>query len=174
MAENNNPAPTGDDNPQGSGEEAPQQGSDIKPTETPQEQPDSVRKLQSDRDKARAKEQSLEERVANMEQRDAILARDQAIGEFLKENSKDYPDVEAEDLEFATSPEEIKELAQRSQAKADRIRNKAIEDVQRVPETAMTAEEKAEALKQLEDTTKQTGQSQFGKFLQIQSKKAKG
>jgi hypothetical protein len=174
MAEDTNPAPTGDINPTGSGEQPPQQGSDIKPTEKPQEQPESVRKLQSDRDKAKANEQSLEERLSAVEQRDAIALRDTAIGDFLKENSKDYPDVEADDLEFATSPEEIKVLADRAQAKADKIRNKAMQDVQQVPETVMTAEEKAEALKTLEETAKTTGQSQFGKFLDLQAKQVKG
>ena len=176
MAEDVNPAPKTDPNPApalGSEDQPVKPGSDSNPTNNdPAPQPESHRKMQSERDKAKAEKQSFEERLAAMEDRDALAARDSAISSFLKKNGDKYKDVEAEDLEFATSPDEIEVLAKRSQAKADRIRNEALKSLKEVPEESLTAEEKAKALANLEKEVK-PGESKFGSFLNIQRKKVK-
>lgn len=134
-------------------------------------QPDAVRKLQSDRDRTKAENAKLQERLDALEGQVGMSAKNQAISEYLEANKDKYPDVDKNDLQYASSVEEIEELAKSSQARADRIRNKTLQDLQNVPADTLSQEEYDKQIAELEQEVEKTGKSGFAKFLDLKSKR---
>lgn len=170
MAEAN---PTGDPdvNPNGSDDS---QGNplDTNPNGSgqPIESNDPLRKLQSERDKERAKREELEARLEALEGVQGEQARDDAAKAFLAENKDKYGDVDVTDLAFATKPEDFETLAQKAQDRLDRVKNKALEDVHKPQDVSLSEEDADKELKKLE---KEPEPGAFGKFLSIRSRTRK-
>lgn len=173
-----NPKP-GDPPAKGSGDPAVPEpkvtGSDPKP-ETPKgEQPEPQRKLQSERDKAKAEAKTTQEQLEELQEHVYGKEVETVLSSFLEQNSKKFPDVEMADLASAESlaEEHLVAEATRVQGRFDKVRNDALTKVQEVPEQEMTEAERAEALKKLEKQPDQPGQSRFGQFLNLTRSKTR-
>lgn len=163
MAEQANPTGEPGTNPDGSSEE-PVTPTDTNPKGSGEEEPkgptDGERKLQSERDKLRA-------RLDNLEGFAAEQMREKIATTFLQENKDKFPDVDVDDFALAESEEQLEELAKKAQDKADRIRNKALADVHNVPDDSLT-EDQAE--KELNELEKKPNRHSFQDFLRIRQR----
>lgn len=123
-------------------------------------------KLVSQRDKNFDSAKTAEERLDAIE---AEKARDDYIKDFLKENKDTYEFVEADDLKSGTSPEEIKEIATRIQAKAELIKDKVKEQYNNVPSPQpLTGQAKTDHLNKLQEQAHSGDTSAFGKMLEVE------
>ena len=87
---------------------------------------EDYQKLVSQRDKNFEESKSVAERLDAIEEQ---KARDTYIKEFLSENAEKYSYVEIDDLEFASTPEEVEALAKRIQDKGVKLEQKALEKI---------------------------------------------
>jgi len=182
MAETN-PAPTPAPNPApvatppapGSEENPGKPGSETKPERENNGPTPAERKLQSDRDKARSAEKSTEEQLAELQEHVFGKEVREHLSTFLDGKKKEYPDLTVDDLQNAESlsDEHLEAEAKRVQGRFDKVRNDALKKVQEVPEQTMTETERAEALKNLEETGQKPGQSRFSQFLNLQRTKTR-
>ena len=58
------------------------------------------------------------------------LAKEREIGEWFKDNGKDYPDVTQDDLMYASSPDELETIAKRTQQRITEAVEKKLQDVE--------------------------------------------
>ena len=157
-----NPSGDGTDNPAGSVDQLPNPtDTNDNGSSTPPNGPtDAERKLQSERDQLRSKVEQLEGFAFEQ-------MREKAVKRFLKENAESYPDVEVEDFAFAASEEDFEDLAKKAQDRMDRVKNKALKDVQNVPDDSLTDEQADKAIQDLRGSEDKPRGS-FGDFLNVQ------
>lgn len=134
-------------------------------------QAEAYRKQQSRADKAESEKDELAQRLDFLETQAMIGMRDNAVKDFLKENGDKYPNVSTEDLvRFATSPDDLEDTAKYLQTKHDKTRESVLAAAREVPEESITAEQKAEELKKLEQSN---DPNRFSKFLKLQALKVR-
>ena len=139
-------------------------GDDVSSTTVdPAEQ--ARRDQQSQKDKAKAEASDKDEKLDFLLARESERLRNETVDTFLTENKDKYPNVTKEDLRFANSKDEIKELADHVQNRFKTLQQDALKSVQVQPDKGLSAEEFAEREKQLEEDQSKTGKSQFGNFM---------
>lgn len=164
MTDNN--SDTADENVDKKTGQEPVTSKEDKSTASPTVAQDDVKNLVSQRDANFEKARTLEERLEAIE---AEKERDDYIDTFLKENGKDYKYVERDDLLSATSPDEVKATAKRIQAKAEKIEQKALENIKQVEVPApLTGNEKTERLEKLRKEADEGSTDAFGKMLDLE------
>lgn len=169
MAEDNN-APvnsSGEDSNANANGQPPVQddGASSKATVDPAEQ--ARRDQQSKKDRANAELDETTERLSFLEAREMERARDEFVSELLTGSDK-FPDVKPDDplFKYATSKEDVEEIATQLQNRFKDLQQKALDSVQTEGSVSLlTDEEIAEQEKVLEKKVNETGQSQFGSFL---------
>jgi hypothetical protein len=120
--------------------------------------------LVSQRDKNFGNSKELEEQIQDLT---ATIEREKYVKKFLKENKDKYPDIEPEDLEGATSPEEVEAIAKDRQNIYVKAEQKALENLKNVPQQPqMTEDERA---KKAEDLLKraQAGEDVFEEWANL-------
>lgn len=167
MADANNPSvvPPVEDSSQGGQPTDQGGGGSSNQSVDPAEQ--ARRDQQSKKDKANSENDELRETVDFLSQREAERARDQHVSEFLTSNSDKYPDVKPDDpmFKYATSKEDVEEIATTLQNKYKDMQQNALKSVQFESDNGLTDEEIAANLANLEKETKETGKSTFGSYL---------
>lgn len=171
MADENNGANNsqGEDLPQGgqplANEKAP---SDNKPVDKAEQ---ARREQQSKKDKANSQLDETNERLASLEEAEAVRARDAYVSEVVSDKEK-FPNVEANDpmFQYAYSKEDVEKIAKQLQDKYSTLQQKALSDVQSEPEY-LTDEQVEEEEKKLEEEAGKTGSSKFGNFLNLQARR---
>lgn len=111
----------------------------------------SLRK--SNQDLTAQRDKNHEEGKGNadwIEQKRQEEARDEAISSFIDENKETYPDVTAEDLKLATSPEELSNLAKRVQSRVEDIRQNELSKMQASDMGTITPDEEQKLLDDLD------------------------
>lgn len=172
----NNPTVNKDD-PNPSADAA---GGSEEPTSKPgseqpeKNQPDATRKLQSERDRYRSENEKMSERLERLET--SVLGKqvEDTFKGFLEDNKDKYPDVDTDDLRARAEgweTEHLEAAAKAAQAKADRIRNDALQRMKEVPEESLSPEEERKALEKLAKDKPTPGQSKFGSFLDLRRKR---
>lgn len=133
---------------------------------SPEEQ--ARRAEQSEKDKQAGKEdESLREDVDYLRAREAERARDGYVSELLTKEAEKFPNVKVDDpmFKYATSKEEVEEIATNLQNRFTDLQQDALRSVQIESEESLTDEEIAEKEKELEKETQESGRSTFGNFL---------
>ena len=133
------------------------------------------RDLQSQRDQKNSELAEVKEQLDGMRPYVAQIAQKELVNTFLTENGKDYPDVSNEDLEFlgVSSADEAKIAADYLQKRFSKANQDALVKVQDTQDLAMSDQEKAEALAELEKSDSKPGESKFLKAMRIRSTKVK-
>lgn len=168
MAEENNaPNPSGEDSNADANGQPPvkDEGASSKPTVDPAEQ--ARRDQQSKKDKANSELDDTTERLSFLEAREMERARDEFVSELLTGSDK-FPDVKSDDpmFKYATSKEDVEEIATNLQNKFKDLQQQALDSVQTEGSVKLlTDEEIAEQEKVLEKKVNETGHSQFGNFI---------
>ncbi len=122
--------------------------------------------LTSQRDTNFSKSESLESRLDVIE---AEKERDSFIEKFLQDNKKKYSFVDVEDLLAGTSPSDIEAIAERVQAKAEKIEQKALENIKAPGEPKpLSKEEKSKKLNALKKSAQDGDSEAFGKMLELE------
>lgn len=133
---------------------------------SPEEQ--ARRAEQSQRDKeAKGEDESLREDVDYLRAREAERARDSYVSELLTKESEKFPNVKSDDpmFKYATSKEEVEEIATTLQNKFTEMQQDALRSVQTESEESLTDEQIAEKEKELEKEAHESGRSTFGNFI---------
>lgn len=127
---------------------------------------EDYQKLISQRDKNFEDSRSVVERLDAIE---AEKARDTYIKEFLTENAEKYSFVEAEDLAFATTPEEVEALAKRIQDKGKKLEQKALENI-KVDDgpPVQKPEDRLEELEKLKKQAQEGDSSAFERWVETE------
>lgn len=96
------------------------------------------------------------------------IAKERAVGNFLKENSADYPDVTQDDLMnvFATNEEELKTEATRMQQRYEQVAQNRLKSMEKATAPTMSPADKAARLKALKDNP---SRSSFGEMVNLQT-----
>lgn len=128
---------------------------------------EDYRNLVSQRDKNFSEKQSLEERVQQIENNQS---KGQFLDTWLQENTEKYPNVTREDLDMASSPDDVEAIARFAERKYEDAKQKALEEIQKVdaPQT-MTKEEFAEREQDLRKQADEGNTDAFDKWIQAQS-----
>lgn len=125
---------------------------------------DKYRKMQSERDSSLNNSEDLESELDEVRQE---RERDKQISRFLRDNSDDYPDVQEEDLESATTKEEIKELAEKTQERFKVAEERALQKLQEVPSAPqMSKEDKEQKVQELIKRAEK-GEDVFDEWLEL-------
>lgn len=169
--DDNNPANT----PPASSDEKPattadNDGGQGSPAPVEDKQAEAYRKMQSEKDKTAAENGDLRETVEFLQQEAAERMKNKAIGDFLKENAEKYPDVTAEDLQFATSEEDLERIATHWQTKAAKQRQQVLADVRQVPDNSITETEKQKELDKLKTSN---SPNRFLDYLRLEARPIK-
>jgi len=153
----------GSEKPEGKPAEKPEDES--KTNVDPSEQ--ARRDQQSKKDKALAEKDDSNERLSFLEARENERMRDSFVNDLLTSEADKYPDVKANDplFKYATSEEEVVEIAKEIQNKVKTAEQEALSKVQAEPDQGLTDEEIAEKEKVMEEETQKTGKSNFIPFL---------
>ena len=137
-------------------------------SEKPGLSPEEVkrREEQSNKDKSSSKTDD-EDRLSFLEARENERMKDEFVNSLLSKEAEKYPDVKADDplFKYASSEEEVEQIAKDIQNRVIDIRQKALVDVQIEPDEGLTDEQIAEAEEKMEKETIETGRSNFGNFL---------
>lgn len=81
------------------------------------------------------------------------LAKEREIDSWLKDNGKDYPDVSREDLMHAESPEDLEDLAKKTQQRLTALIEKKLQDVEIADNRPkLTDSERAERVNKLRNS----------------------
>lgn len=161
----------GDDSQDQSASQAPD--ATKKPDISPQEQ--ARREAQSQKDKEKSSESdNFSERMDFLEAREMERVRSEFIGELLSD-TETYPNVSKDDpmFKYATSKEEVKEIATQLQNRFKEHQQEALRSVQSESEQSLTDEEIAQREKDLEKETRETGRPTFGQFMNNLSRRKK-
>jgi hypothetical protein len=130
------------------------------------------REQQSKKDKVTSEKDDLTEQISYLSAKEAERERDAYVSSLLSDKDK-YPNVDANDklFKYATSKEEVEEIAVEIQNKYTTLQQKALADVQeRQPET-LSNEQVEEQETKLEEETQKSGTSMFGNFLNLQARR---
>lgn len=130
------------------------------------------REQQSKKDKVTSQKDELAEQVEFLSAKEAERARDSYVSELVSDKSK-YPNVEANDplFKYATSKEEVEEIAKDIQNRYTTLQQKALSDVQSEPDQTLTDEQVEEEEKKLEEDAVKRDTSRFSDFLNIQARR---
>lgn len=145
---------------------APSPDGSRKPEISPDEQ--ARRAEQSQRDKeTKNEDDSLREDVDYLRAREAERARDSFVSDLLTKEAEKFPNVKADDplFKYATSKEEVEEIAKDLQNRFTDLQQDALRSVQTESEQSLTDEEIAEKEKELEKESNESGRSTFGSFM---------
>ena len=115
------------------------------------------KELQAARDRAN-------DRALQGDQYLEILAKREAVDDWLKENKTDFPDVTRDDLMSAESPDELKELATARQRRYEDVVQDHLKKVQSATAPVLSPEQRAEAEKKLKASP---GRDSFGNMLDL-------
>lgn len=169
MADENNGAPNThgeDSDPKGNGQPPANEGvpSDNKPPIDPSEQ--SRRDMQSKKDKSQHQNDDMAERLSSLEMRESERVRDQYVNELISGNKDKYPNVDPNNpmFKYATSKDEVEDIAKQLQNQFTDMQQKALESVQSEPEY-LTDEQIAQKNTELEKEVKETGKSRFSQYM---------
>lgn len=168
MADENNDAVNGHgEDSQGQPPVNNQASSDNKPNEAEQARRDQ----QSKKDRAISEKEELAQQVEFLTAKEAERARDAFVTELVSDKTK-YPNVEPTDplFKYATSKEEVEQIAKEIQNRYTTLQQNALADVQTEPES-LTDEQLVEEEKKLEEEAQKTGTSKFGSFLSLQGRR---
>lgn len=134
----------------------------------------SRREEQSKRDREQATDKGGNNRDEDLDflmAQEATRSRDSYIGTFLGENAEKYPHVTADDLKFATSKEEVEQLATHLENRYKGMEQDALTNVTDNSEKELTEQEIIEAEKELEKQQETGGGSRFGSFLDLAARR---
>ena len=166
MAEPNNPVtPVAEDSTKPVGQPAPNtEPGSSKPPVDPAEQ--ARRDQQSKKDQAISEKNDLESRVDFLDAKEAERARDTYVSDLLKDTNK-YPNVKPSDpmFKYATSKEEVDEIATELQNKFTDLQQDALRSVRTESDQSLTDEQIAEQEIELEKQSKEESKSTFGSFM---------
>jgi hypothetical protein len=134
-----------------------------KPPVNPAEQ--ARREQQSKKDQAISQKSELEEQVDFLSAKEAERARDSYVSELVADTVK-YPNVRSDDplFKYATSKEEVEEIATQLQNRFMDLQQDALRSVQTESDQTLTDEQIAEQEAEFEKTTKENNTSTFGQF----------
>lgn len=165
--ENNGEVPKSGEDSQNSGQPP---TNDAPPSSTDSQQVDPKeaerRRLQSERDKARSDTDDDKEQLDFLMSREMERQVKELTDNFLSENKDKYPNVKPEDLKYARSEEDLKEIAEATQRRFEDLREEAIRSVQAGSGTTpLTQEQYDKELSEAEKQSASEGKSTFGRFL---------
>jgi len=167
MADSNNTpvVPPVEDSPNGG--QPTDQGSGVSSNQSVDPAEQARRDQQSKKDKAISETDELRETVDFLSNREAERARDEHVKTFIASNGDKYPDVSPDDpmFKYATSKEDVEEIATTLQNKYKDMQQNALRSVQIESDQSLTDEEIATNLEQLQTVTKDTGKSTFGDYI---------
>ncbi|CAB4155696.1 hypothetical protein UFOVP667_17 [uncultured Caudovirales phage] len=155
---------TDGDQPAGTGGDQP--AATPQPTSTPAATDDKTvtlseadyKNLIAQRDRANNTNSDLEDSVTD-------ILKEREINKFLKSNGEKFPDITADDLMQANSPEELETLAAKQQRRVEDAVQKKLLEVQKASAPVLSPEERATELKKLKENP--SSQS-FGRMLELQ------
>lgn len=157
--------PTTDgDQPAGTGGDQP--AATPQPTSTPAATDDKTvtlseadyKNLIAQRDRANNTNQELEDSVTD-------ILKEREINKFLKGNAEKFPDVTADDLMLASSPDELEEIAARQQRRIEDAVQAKLLSTQKATAPVLSPQERAAELKKLKDSP---DSNSFGRMLELQ------
>lgn len=179
MADENNSsdkAATEEVNKEGDNQEpaSPAPDGSKKPEITPEEQ--ARREQQSAKDRAAGGKDEFSERIDFLEAREMERVRGEYVSDLLTSETETYPNVQANDplFKFATSKEDVKEIATQLQNRFTEQQQAALQSVQTQSDQSLTDEEIAEREKELEKETTEHGRSTFGQYFNNLTNRRKG
>ncbi len=114
--------------------------------------------LVSARDRSNNASSDLEDSVTD-------ILKEREITKFLTSNKEKFPDVTADDLMIASSPEELETVATRQQRRVEDAVQKKLLEVQTASAPVLSPQERAAELKKLKDSP---GSGSFGRMLELQ------
>jgi len=167
MADENNPStqPPAEDSPEqkSDGQPAPKgdDGSSTPPIDTTEQ---ARRDQQSKKDKANSSIDPKDDTMDFLLGREMEREREKYVSDFLTENKDKYPNLDAKDLRFANTPDDVKELADHLQNKYKTMQQEALSSVQ-ATDVELTPAQLKEAEKALEKESQTTNRSTFGAWL---------
>lgn len=110
------------------------------------------------RDRANNTNQELEDSVTD-------ILKEREINKFLKGNAEKFPDVTADDLMLASSPDELEEIAARQQRRIEDAVQAKLLSTQKATAPVLSPQERAAELKKLKDSP---DSNSFGRMLELQ------
>lgn len=142
--------------------------SDNKPSDAE----NARRDQQSKKDKANSEKDNLTEQIEFLSAKEAERARDAYVSELVT-NKEKYPNVDASDslFKYATSKEEVEEIAKEIQNRYTTMKQKALSDVQENQPEYLTDEQVSTEESKLEEEASKSGTSKFGNFLNLQARR---
>jgi len=114
--------------------------------------------LIAQRDRANNTNQELEDSVTD-------ILKEREINKFLKGNAEKFPDVTADDLMLASSPDELEEIAARQQRRIEDAVQAKLLSTQKATAPVLSPQERAAELKKLKDSP---DSNSFGRMLELQ------
>lgn len=136
------------------------------PQQSPEQEQgnDESNDLQKELNKLRMENNMLKNKQNSSGESDEMvryLAWKDAANDFLSSNKQQYPDVELSDLESASSPEELKTIAEKTQDRINAAAQRRIQEEQKATAPEITPEQRESQLKE----AKKKGD--FDKFLKL-------
>lgn len=128
------------------------------------------RDQQSKKDKALSENDELTDRLSWLESREAEREKDTFVGSFLAENKDKYPNVTAEDLKFANTPEDVEAIAKHMQRRFQDQQQDALKSVRLAEDSPLSAEQFAKEAAELEKKTNSESRSTFGEWFSRKEK----
>ena len=104
---------------------------------------------------------------ANSDLEDSVtdILKEREINKFLKGNAEKYPDVTADDLMIASSPDELEAVATKQQRRIEDAVQAKLLSTQKATAPVLSPQERAAELKKLKDSP---DKNSFGRMLELQ------